>query len=275
MKKIIPCICRYFLLVMLIILSSCEGVNKSFSFVQLCDPQLGMGGYQQDMESLRLAVKQINDMNPDFVLICGDLVHHASDTTFSDFQGIIENFEVPVYLVPGNHDVGMAPTDSTLDYYRSFLGEDYYDFKHKGYTFIVTNSLLWKTNVEGESEKHHSWFTSTLDRHSRKKQNLVVAGHIPLYLEQVDEEENYSNFPQSERAQLLDLFKHYEVAAYLTGHTHRTIILQEDMTQLVSGETSSKNFDGRPLGFRLWEASPDTLSHQFVAIEALLGEESD
>ena len=45
-----------------------------FSFAQMCDTQLGMGGYEHDVKTFGLAVTQINKMKPDFVVICGDLV---------------------------------------------------------------------------------------------------------------------------------------------------------------------------------------------------------
>ena len=38
--------------------------------------------------------------------------------------------------------------------------------------------------------------------------------------------------------------------------------------KLVTGETTSKNFDGRPMGFRWWDVDEDgALSHRFVRIE--------
>jgi hypothetical protein len=38
--------------------------------------------------------------------------------------------------------------------------------------------------------------------------------------------------------------------------------------QLVNGETTSKNFDQRPMGFRWWDVSSDaTLKHRFVELE--------
>ena len=181
---------------------------------------------------------------------------------------------MPCYLAAGNHDVGMAPNDTTLAYYRTTVGADYYDFLHKGYAFVVTNSQLWKSDVEGESEKHDRWFKERLSWHGKNKDNVIVIGHIPLYLEQSDEVENYSNFPVGKREEMLSLFEKHEVQAYLTGHTHRTIIHNLEYTQLVSGETSSKNFDKRPMGFRHWEVTSDTLQHHFVAIEATAVEPS-
>lgn len=263
---------RVYILAILFFISSCAGVQKPFSFVQLCDPQLGMGGYAHDTESFRLAVEKVNELKPDFVVICGDLVNHANDSTFSDFLRIKAGFQMPCYLAAGNHDVGMTPNDTTLTYFRTTIGADYYDFRHKGYAFVVTNSQLWKSDVEVESEKHDQWFKERLAKHRKHENNLIVIGHIPLYLGHSDEEENYSNFPVGKREEMLDLFEQHEVEAYLTGHTHRTIIHTHNHTQLVSGETSSKNFDDRPMGFRLWEVNSDTLQHHFVALEAPVAE---
>jgi hypothetical protein len=84
---------------LILIAVSCNKTPESFSFVQICDPQLGMGGYDHDTATLEQAVRQINEMDIDFAIFCGDLV---------------------------NHDIGMVPNDTTLAFYRSTMGEDYY-----------------------------------------------------------------------------------------------------------------------------------------------------
>ena len=83
---------KILLSLLIITLISCtEKEEKAFSFVQMCDTQLGMGGYAEDMERFEQAVKQINNLDADFVLICGDLVNHAADSSFSDFKRIKSN----------------------------------------------------------------------------------------------------------------------------------------------------------------------------------------
>ncbi len=262
-------LCNKCLVVALLVFSiSCsEREEKPFSFVQVCDTQLGMGGYEHDVKSFEMAVKSINELNPDFVIICGDLVHHASDSSYADFLKIKEGFKMPCYVAAGNHDVGNIPNDTTLGYYRKTIGEDYYEFKNKGYSFIVTNSQLWKANVAHESEKHDKWFKETLLSPGAKKNPVFVIGHYPLYTEFLEEEEHYFNFPLNKRQELLKLFSQNNVIAYLSGHTHKMVINKYKNIQLVSGETTSKNFDKRPMGFRLWQVSPDTIKQDFVALE--------
>ena len=260
---------KYAILVALLVLNiSCtKKEQKPFSFVQLCDTQLGMGGYEHDIKTFKQAVKQINELNPDFVVICGDLVHEATDSSYSDFKNIMKGFKTSCYVASGNHDVGNVPNDSTLNYYRKTIGKDYYQFQHKKYSFVVTNTQLWKINVENESKKHDDWFKETLKIQKDKQHPIFVIGHYPLYTEFPEEEEHYYNLPVVKRKEILELFKKNNVIAFLSGHTHKLVINNYENIQLVSGETTSKNFDDRPLGFRLWQVSSDTIKHHFVSLK--------
>lgn len=257
-----------FLAVLLLIVaagfSGCK--QEEFSFIQVCDPQLGMGGYAHDVGTLVQAVAQINEMNCDFVVFAGDLVHHASDSAFDRFLSIIGELDIPFYLVPGNHDVGNIPNDSTLSYYREKLGADYYTFTHGGYAFVMVNSQLWKNHIGEESDLQQTWLEHTLDSLREDQKPIVVVGHHPMFIAQVDEEEQYSNLPAEKREELLNLFAVNNVKAYLSGHRHETLVNRFKDIQLVTGETTSKNFDNRPTGFRLWNVSADTVMHRFIPV---------
>ncbi|EPR68432.1 metallophosphoesterase [Cyclobacterium qasimii] len=246
--------------------SCAEKAQQPFSFVQLCDTQLGMGGYEHDIMTFKQAVEQINELNPDFAVICGDLVHNATDSSYSDFLAILETLKVPSHLAPGNHDVGNVPNDTTLSFYRKTIGEDYFDFQNKGYSFIVTNTQLWKVDVANESVKQDKWFEETLKIQEAKKLPIFVIGHYPIFLENPEEEEKYYNIPPVKRKWILDLFKSNNVLAYLSGHTHKLLVNNYENIQFVSGETTSKNFDDRPYGFRVWDVSSDTIQHHFVPL---------
>ena len=257
-----------FLTLVLAINISCkEKEQEAFTFIQMCDTQLGMGGYEHDVKTFELAVKQINVLNPDFVVICGDLVHNASDSSYADFNRIMSNFKMPCYPAPGNHDVGNKPNDTTLNYYRKTIGKDYYTFENNEYSFIITNTQLWKIAVENESQRHHKWFKKTLDSIGSTESKTIVIGHYPIFLDNPDEKEVYFNLPLDIRMEILTLLKNNNVKAYLSGHKHETIINLHNNIQFVSGETTSKNFDKRPLGFRLWEVTKDTLMHKFVPLK--------
>ena len=218
--------------------------------------------------TFKQAVKQINAINPDFVFVCGDLVNTVNEKSFADFKKIKADLIVPCYCVSGNHDVGNKPTRESLQYYRKIIGEDYYSFEHKGYVFVIVNTQLWKAPVKDESKKHDSWLEATLETAANKRARIFVVGHYPLFLKQPDEAEKYMNLPLAKRKELLSLFEKRGVVAALGGHTHRLIINDYKSIQLVNGETTSKNFDKRPFGFRIWHVmDPRPFKHDFVSLE--------
>ena len=239
--------------------------TEAFTFVQVCDPQLGWGfGYQNDVNSLKQAVSHINGLKPDLVVFCGDLVDNFNDNSVADFLQIRSGLTMPSYCAPGNHDVGNEPTVSRLNRYRQAIGDDYFSFEHKGYTFVIANTQLWKAPVVGESEKHDAWFKQTLAAARDKNSPVFVVQHYPLYLKDPNEGEEYSNLPPAKRSELLALFEDSGVVAVLSGHRHQLIINEYKGIQLVTGETTCRNTDGRPLGFRLWHVdSPTSIRHEF------------
>lgn len=242
--------------------------EEEFTFAQICDTQFGMGGYEEDMARFASAVELVNASDADFVVICGDLVHRANEKSFADFKRIQSGFQIPCHLAPGNHDVGGSPTAETLKLYRDTFGKDYYSFSHKGYTFLIVNTQLWREPVAGESEQHDQWFEATLSSAAERGSPVFVVGHIPLYVKDLTEKHTYHNLPLSKRADLLETMHQHGVVAFLAGHTHRTLIREHDGIQMVNGETTSKNFDKRPFGFRLWHVSPPRpFRHEFVPLD--------
>lgn len=108
----------------------------------------------------------------------------------------MKRFGMPCYCIPGNHDVGSIPKKTSLNYFRKTIGKDYYSFRKNGYSFIGVNTQLWKDAVEDESQKHETWFKKTLKRERKKKNKIIVFGHIPLFLSDPAEKEEYSNLSQ-------------------------------------------------------------------------------
>ena len=243
-------------------------IPEAMTFVQLCDPQLGFGGYEHDVNSLKLAVQKINELKADVVVICGDMINTFDEKSISDFNDIISDLKMPYYCCPGNHDVGNTPTVESLNKYRKYFGKDYYTFGSNIYTFIVTNTNLWKTPVEGESEKQDEWIKEALATayENDKSSPIFVIGHHPLYMRNPDEPVGNNSLPVEKRKELLELFEKNGVKAVLTAHTHQMVINDYKGIQLVTGETTSRNLDGRPFGFRLWKVSPDSVKHEFVSL---------
>ena len=130
------------------------------------------------------------------------------------------------------------------------------------------NTQLWKSPVAGETEKQDVWLKETLAAASRRGSPVFVLCHYPFFLEKLDEADQYMNLPATRRSELLDLYEQHGVVAVLGGHAHRFIENDYNGIQLVNGESTSKNFDGRPMGFRVWHVggSPP-YRHEFMAVD--------
>ncbi|MDY0099863.1 MAG: serine/threonine protein phosphatase, partial [Bacteroidales bacterium] len=70
-----------------------EKVSRNFFFIQITDPQLGFLGDEASYAKEKLlytkAVEEVNRLDPDFVVITGDLVHNNTDSAkWSEFRRI-------------------------------------------------------------------------------------------------------------------------------------------------------------------------------------------
>jgi 3',5'-cyclic AMP phosphodiesterase CpdA len=239
-----------------------------FTFVQICDPQIGMVDYELDKARFAQAVRQCNALKPDFAVICGDLVNGPKEERIADFNRIRQQLKSPCHCVPGNHDIGLPPTPEYLARYRARIGKDYYAIEHKGFTFLMVNTQLWKSDLGQESAAHDTWFDASLKGARAAGRPIFIVGHCPLFTERPDEPEGWTSLPPIVRQRLLGLFEEHGVVAMAGGHTHRLVVTDYRGIQIVHGEGTCKNVDGRPLGFRLWTVgSARPYQHQFVALE--------
>ena len=128
----------------------------------------------------------------------------------------------PATAPPATTTSKTHPPPKPLKNYREKIGPDYFAIEHKGYTFAIANTQLWKAPVAGESEKHDTWFKQTLATAKSKNSPVVVVTHYPLFTGQPDEKENYYNIAPEKRRELLTLFEQSGVVAHLAGHTPQT-----------------------------------------------------
>ena len=242
---------------------------ENFSFIQLCDPQLGFSDYDRDVESLAQAVKQINKLQVDFVVICGDMVNIPDEQSFADYHRIIGKLNVPVHCAVGNHDISIDLTPASLALFRKEIGEDRFSFTHKGFTFVITNTLLWAKPLEVETHLQDIWLGETLSNARQAGSKVFIVGHSPLFINTLEEDDfAYFNTPKDVRSRLLEMYTLNGVVAVLSGHTHWQVINEYKGIVMVSGENTSKNSDDNPLGFRLWQVeSPDSIKHTFIPLD--------
>ena len=106
-------------------------------------------GISEDGDPLFLeeAIRQVNLIQPDFVLMLGDFVRGqrrpgelASEN--ERFYGAMLELEVPAFLLPGNHDGYINEIDGER-WYENNLGPLYYSFDIGGCHFACLDSYQW------------------------------------------------------------------------------------------------------------------------------------
>ncbi len=146
-----------------------KNYNKTFTFIQITDPQFGFfsnnKGFMEETLLYEKAVSKINMVNPVFVVITGDLVNDKSNQVqWDEFRRITSmiNPEIKVYLTPGNHDIGLNPEKKNIDYYKSMFGNDRFSFEFGNNRFIGFNSCLIKAGTSVPEQEQFEWLKKEL-----------------------------------------------------------------------------------------------------------------
>jgi len=199
-------------------------------------------GYDVDTVALsvsrfRYVVDHINRLAPDFVVHLGDITHPVpgspvyEDSTqrFRDAHG---RLRCPLYLVPGNHDIGekafagelltgqqagLTVNEEMIEEYERHFQPQYYAFAHKGCLFIVINAMLVNSGLACEQQQR-LWLETLLAESEERR--IFIFSHYPLYLCDVGEVGHYDAIDEPGRSWLLDLLKLHDVEAFYAGHVH-------------------------------------------------------
>jgi 3',5'-cyclic AMP phosphodiesterase CpdA len=234
---------------------------KKLVVAHLCDPQLGFGGFDEDLARLQQAVQQVNELAPDVTVIAGDMVNDMKKE--QETAAICEQIAAlksPVVLTAGNHDLPDPVTAEGLERYRRVFGDDFKTLEVKDRLLISANSQLWRKAPTEETERHDQRLNEAFQKAKDAKTPAILITHIPPFVADVDEKDSYYNIPQAKRKALLEQAEQHGVTIWLSGHLHKTLNRKHGSITILNGETTSVNFDKRPYGFRLLTVHPD---HRF------------
>ena len=242
-----------------------QAKSQQFQFVQWSDPQLGFADFAKELANAKKAIVKINELKPDFVIICGDMIHTPNDTCLKIMKKTLKGLKMPVYFVPGNHDLPTTD-DENLKKYRKYYSKDFSNFDHKGVMFFLLNTQLWKHPNIIQTKKQENWLFKSIKEAAKQNKTIIVAGHIPLFVKNVDEPEYYNNYPIQIRKRVINLLDSCHVNLYLSGHLHYFLENSFKNVHFVTSETTSVNFDLKPPGIQLWTVKNKIFTHQFVEL---------
>ncbi len=246
---------------------------EPFFFVQLADPQFGMftenKNLAQETANLEFAVATINRLRPAFVVVCGDILNKPGDPAqFAAYKRVMSRIApgIPVYALPGNHDIGNAPSARDIATYTNLFGPDYYTFRHGGMTGIVLNSVIihTPTNAVEEFDRQEAWLQKELkEARQAGGKHIVIFGHHPWFLESADEPNQYFNIPGERRARYLGWFREAGVKYLFSGHYHRNAgAVDGGMEAITSGPVGKPLAEGVS-GLRIVIVRDDRIEHRF------------
>lgn len=90
--------------------------------------------------------------------------------------------------------------------YRSSFGEDYFSFWKGGVLFLVLNSQYYydSTKIPQIQADQESWLDAILEEGKKKAARIIAFQHIPMFIDDVDEPDQYFNIPKNIRKPLLE-----------------------------------------------------------------------
>ena len=262
--------------------------TSTFYFVFMTDIHImnelnGAIGFMQ-------AIDTVNKLHPDFVLTGGDLVkdaleqtHERADSLYKLYIQTSSKFQCKVYNTPGNHELfGVYDTNSVdtshPDYgirmYERYVGKPYYSFNHKGWHFIVLNSvsITPDRNYEGYIDPMQvAWLKSDL-ANLNPETPIIVSTHIPFITVSlmVTEKSLVSMEPWAiikNGKEILQLFDGYNLRLVLQGHHH----FYED----ISCQYNKKNYrfiTGGAVSSAWWNGPRFGLEEGFLKVDIHKGD---
>jgi len=193
-------------------------------FAQISDSHIGFDkpANTDVAATLRAAVEKIKaaDAPPAFVLHTGDLTHLSKPMEFDTLQQIMTELAMPVFYVPGEHDVLGDDGRSFLQRFgKGTHGVGWHSFDISGVHFVglvnVVNLRAGGLGMLGNEQLE--WLERDLKR-LKSSTPIVVFAHIPLW----------SIYPEwgwgtDDSARALSYLKRFGSVSVLNGHIHQVM----------------------------------------------------
>ena len=214
-----------------------------FSYAVITDTHVNFGEMESNSEfeinqrangRLRHVIQDLNRRDLEFVVHLGDIVHPVPAVrdrykiAAELFHEQVLDLRHPLYLVPGNHDIGDKPIvwspgavacDAYIDLWKETFGPNYHAVDHRGCRFFMIDSQVINTGLAAET-KQKTWLETEMADAAKHDLRIFIHAHYPIYLTKPCEDEHFDNLAQPGRSWLLELMKQYGVEAQFSGHVH-------------------------------------------------------
>jgi len=198
--------------------------DQALRFVQISDSHIGFDkpANTDVTATLRAAIAKIkaDPEPPAFVLHTGDLTHLSKPAEFDTLQQVLSELSVPVFYVPGEHDMLDDDGKSYLQRFgKGTQGAGWQSFDQGGVHFIgLVNVVNLKAGGLGTlGEAQLEWLEKDVKR-LKSSTPIVVFAHIPLWSVYPD-----WGWGTEDAAQALSYLKRFGSVSVLNGHIHQVM----------------------------------------------------
>ena len=252
-----------------------DEIDGNFTFVHITDFHIGdIRGFKENpretigWKAAKKCVEEINLLHPDFVVMTGDVVFgqlypFEYSIEYPEFYRILQTFDVPTFLCPGNHDGYMQTFQDGFVFWQKYFGPLYYSFDYGKAHFVMANSYDWPWitrfgisylvfNWGGSiGEEQMSWIENDLRENNDAKMKVIGLHHNPLWDTRNDSLFRIHGYVGREK--LLSIIEEYGVDAVLAGHVHYDDVTIKNGTIYITTTTASSSLssDDAYWGYRL------------------------
>ena len=245
------------------------GDRRTIRIAHCGDPQFGFSdpkdaaaSYAADRARFERLIDDVNEWRPDLCFLAGDMTHRAADLE-RDWPRLLKRFRVPVVATAGNHDMGQSLTRENVERFERVFGYEYTSVRVGGWRFVSGNSQYWRPTEEtARRDRYEAWLKAEFAAAKSAGEPVILATHVPPFVASLGEADSYNNYPRAgeglpSREERFASYREAGVRFYLTGHTHCMIARAQDGITILNAETTCRNFDGLPMGYRRMEIAPD------------------
>ncbi len=207
--------------------------------IQLSDIHFGDVTFSTNLKDN--ALKQIEDENPDLIIVSGDLTTDGYSHQYEDAANFINKLKTitDVHVIPGNHDA----RNVGLIHFNRLIGERKFTEidKNGGFAIIGLDSSQPDLNDGQIGTDQLLWLESELDKIPNDLCKIVTFHHHLLPIPQAGRERNIL----LDSGDLLRVFVDYGVNFVLNGHKHvPNVWVIENIVTLNSGTATTRKLRG-------------------------------
>lgn len=245
----------------------------AFDFVFFTDTHI-----EPELEAPRgceMCFRRVAELHPDFAIMGGDHVYDANavdparaNLVFDLYRKAEDRLKIPVHHVIGNHDTfgtaegsgaGAGDPGYGKKMYSQRLGKTYYSFDHKGYHFVVLDSIqptddhMWEARID---DPQIAWLAEDLQK-TAPGTPVIAATHVPIVTAfssyaavRVPPASKHNTLTVDNAPDVIRAFANHNLIAVLQGHLHVNEITEYKSTRYITGGAVSGNWwHGLRMGF--------------------------